>query len=786
MIRFFHSLIFSIFFGLILCHAQNVQKIDSLTKALNNTIADTEKVNIYNALAFEYLYSEPDKSFNNTDKAINLSKRISYTKGIGSSLNSFGNIYLNRGNYDSALFYYSESLKIFEGISERTRIAMCLNNIGTAYHLKGDYAKTIEYYNNSLKIREEINDKKGISDCLNNIGIVYSDQGNYSKALEYYFKALPIKNALGDKRGIASILSNIAVTYSYKSELSSISKTSDLMFSISYLKQALQLYIELGNIKGIADCQVNMCSKYFELEDYDKALEYVENAKLNYEKTNDNRGLSYCYVNYADIYQNQKNFPKAVEYLELSLRIRQEIGHKMGMGECLYKLGKIYIQQKKYAIALTYFNQYLTISEEMESLEDRRRSYENLALIYAETGNFRKAYDYQVLFKKMQDSIINTDNTKKITQLEMNFQFEQKQREQQLLQLQKDAIKAIELKKQKLIKNSFILGFLLTLLFSFFIFRSYRINKKKNIILAEQKNEILQKNTVLSQQKEEITAQRDEIETQKNEIFKQHHIIEIKNKNITDSIKYAQRIQQAILPSDEKLDKILKDYFVYYLPKDIVSGDFYWAEQYVNPSGETIELFAVVDCTGHGVPGAFMSLLGYNGLNQAVNEYKLRKPSDILNFLSNYISEMLRRHKEDRTVKDGMDLFLCSLNRKSNVLEYAGVHNSALVLRSSELMILKSDVHAIGEPFNDWFNGYTNNQFILQKDDFIYLFTDGYIDQFGGQDRKKFMKKRFRDLLIEIHPLTMKVQKNRLGKIFTDWKGDEVQIDDNLIIGIKV
>lgn len=768
------------------CEAQNMNKIDSLTKVLNSTIADTEKVNIMNALAFEYLYSAPDKSLTYAKQAFVKSKSISFEKGIGASYNSIGNVSLYSGNYDSALIHYSNSLKIFDSIGEKKLTAMCLNNIGTAYHLKGDYNKTINFYTQSLKIREDLNDKQGASDCMNNMGVVYMDQGNFSKALEYFFKTLPIKKELGDKRGIASILSNIGITYFYKSELSIKTKNEDILISIDCFKKALQIYIELGNIKGMADCQINLTSKYFYLKKYEESLKFAKDARLNYEKINDKRGISFCYINMADVHTEKKEYSEAIEFLNLSLNIKKEIGEKMGIGECYYKLGKIYLEQKNYSQALKYFYDYLPIAQEMESLEDLRSCYKYLSLIYSNLNNYKKAYDYHVLFKQMQDSLINTDNTKKITQLEMNYQFQQKEREQELIQQQKDAVKRMELKRQKLFKNAFIIGFFLTLLFSFFIFRSYRLSRKKSIILAKQKSEILEKNAILFHQKEEITSQRDEIEKQRDEIEIQHHLIEKKNKNITDSILYAQRIQRAILPLDEKLDKILKDYFVFFHPKDIVSGDFYWAEHYTNTKSETISLFAAIDCTGHGVPGAFMSLLGYNGLSQAISENKLIRPSEILDFLSNYIKDILRHHKEDRTVKDGMDLFLCSLNRNTLLLEYAGVHNPAYIVRNGEVLTLKPDTHSIGDPFSDWFKGYNNHQIALQKNDCIYLFTDGFIDQFGGEGRKKFMKKRFRELLIDIHLLSMSEQKMELEKVFKQWKGDNIQIDDNLIIGVRI
>jgi serine phosphatase RsbU (regulator of sigma subunit) len=290
---------------------------------------------------------------------------------------------------------------------------------------------------------------------------------------------------------------------------------------------------------------------------------------------------------------------------------------------------------------------------------------------------------------------------------------------------------------------------------------------RKNAEILRQNKEIEEKNEVLNKQKEEITIQRNQIERI--------------NKDITDSIKYALRIQQAILPPLDYIDNVLPDSFVLYLPKSIVSGDFYW----ISEKDDTV-MFAAVDCTGHGVPGAFMSFVGYSLLKQAINEQNLAKPSDILNSLSKGINETLRQTNENIAVKDGMDLVLCSLNKKNLNLQFAGVHNPLYILRNNEILEFKPDKQPIGEPFSDVFSGFTNNEFQLQKEDSIYIFSDGYIDQFGGPDKRKFMSKRFKETLINISALPMSQQKDKLLDIFKNWKEATIQIDDVLVIGVKV
>ncbi|MCK6648148.1 MAG: SpoIIE family protein phosphatase, partial [Bacteroidia bacterium] len=272
-----------------------------------------------------------------------------------------------------------------------------------------------------------------------------------------------------------------------------------------------------------------------------------------------------------------------------------------------------------------------------------------------------------------------------------------------------------------------------------------------------------------------------EVENRTHEIVFQKNIIERKNKDITDSITYAKRIQQAILPSVDLIKKMLPESFVLYKPKDIVSGDFYWMEQ----SG-TQTMIAAVDCTGHGVPGAFMSIVGYNLLNQAVNERGLTKPSSILDEMNKGILKQLKQQTEEHTVRDGMDMSLCTIDFKTKTLQYAGANNSLWIIRAGELIVLKADKQPIGSFYNDEIRAFTNHEFQLQQDDHIYLFTDGYADQFGGQDGKKFKYKKLQELLLSCSGKGMEQQLNALDQTIEQWKGNLEQVDDILIIGIKV
>lgn len=257
--------------------------------------------------------------------------------------------------------------------------------------------------------------------------------------------------------------------------------------------------------------------------------------------------------------------------------------------------------------------------------------------------------------------------------------------------------------------------------------------------------------------------------------------LETQHKEITSSITYAKRIQNALLPSTKSIETTFKDYFLIYIPKDIVSGDFYWLEESKNKIH-----FAVADCTGHGVPGAMVSVICNNGLNKSVREHKLVKPNQILDKTREIIIKEFEKSGEN--IKDGMDISLISIDKANNLLEFSGAHSSAWIVRQKEgthqLIELKGDKQPIGNfeksfPFN-------NQHFNLLKGDTIYLYSDGYADQFGGKNNKKIKNVNFKKLLLDIQDLDLKTQKEELQTFFINWKGDYEQLDDVCVVGIKI
>jgi serine phosphatase RsbU (regulator of sigma subunit)/preprotein translocase subunit SecG len=294
-----------------------------------------------------------------------------------------------------------------------------------------------------------------------------------------------------------------------------------------------------------------------------------------------------------------------------------------------------------------------------------------------------------------------------------------------------------------------------------------RLSEKFNMMIAQLESYTYELEEKVKERTLKIEKQKEEIEEQK--------------KHIMDSIYYARRIQNAILPSFSLIDAHLKNYFILYLPKDIVSGDFYWVH-------ETDELFmvAAVDCTGHGVPGAFMSIVGFNQLNHAVTVKKARTASGILDELNRGVITTLNENTSENSIKDGMDMALCVLDLKSMKSEFAGANNPLVLIRDNKIIRYKGDRFPIGAFDGSQPQSFRNNEIDLKEGDCLYLFSDGYADQFGGLESKKFMYKKFEELLLQVHSLPVEAQKDELYKTYLKWKGSNDQVDDILVIGIKI
>lgn len=643
---------------------------------------DSNRVNYLNEQCIKHFQTGTyDSALQCGNAALNLSKKINFQKGVATSHNNIGSIYLYQGNYDKALENFLTSLKINEKIDNKEGVANSYTNIGGIYLNQNNLNKALENISASLKIREEIGDKNGIAGSHNNIGGIYQKIGsddlkkgdtlnsitNYNKALENFSISLKIVEQSGNKWGKALLLNNIGNVYNDKALIlrSSNEREEMLNKALKNYFASLKIKLEIGDQKGIAS----------------------------------------TYNNIGKAYKNKNNFAEALKYLEKGLALSREIRVK-------------------------------------DKIMD---AYFELSLVCENNNNYKKAYQYYQLYTQVKDSVFNAENNKQINELSAKYETEKKEQQIKLIKAENEKQSALALAKsqRQRLYIWLILAIAVTVtIIAIVVFRSLKITKKQKI----------------------------EVEHQK-------HLVEEKQKEIIDSITYAKRLQDAILPHIDLIKKHFYDSFVFYKPKDIVAGDFYWFEIIDN-----IVFIAVADCTGHGVPGAMVSVVCSNALNKTIIEFGLRDTGKILDKVTDIVIETFEKSNSD--VKDGMDISLLAFNETSKQIQWSGANNPLWYFVKDEFKEIKADKEPVGK--YDKRIPFTTHNIEYSKNSVFYLFTDGLPDQFGGPKDKKFMYKRFEENLLSIHNSQMDEQKEILEKILQDWKGTSEQVDDITVIGIKI
>ena len=650
------------------------------------------------------------------------------------------------GNFGEAMKNADAALTLAAKINYPRGKGFSYNLIGGIYYNQSQYIEALEFYNKSLSIRDSLGDKKGTASAYNNMGNVYISKGDYEKAVDAYLKSLKIREAIGNKADLAVSYGNIANVYGDK---------GDAAKEKEYYLKCLNLGRELHDSDIVCAMLMNFGNIYLDHYKLDSALYYYTTA-AGYFAFHDNKSrLAVLYNSIGNVYNYKQENDPALEYYIKSYNLDESIGNRGGMAVSSDNIGAILMKKERYPEAKDELLNALSIAKETNAWPDLMRTYHLLGVCDSSTGNFKEAFYYQRLWSDIKDSITNDANNEHIAK--MNAQYAGEKKDQEIILLNKDKEKQAALNEQDAQRKNIVISFvggglLLVLGFAIYIFRSYRGKQKVNLELEE-------KNNLIENQKK---------------------IVEERNKEVTDSILYAKKIQRALLASDNVLAKNLPQHFVFYMPKDIVSGDFYWA----SAANEKFFL-ATCDCTGHGVPGAFMSLLNISFLNEAVNEKKIQSPELILNHVRGQIISALNPEGTNAEGRDGMDGVLCSFNFKENLLEFSCANNAVWIIRDGKMIEYKPDKMPVGM-FEGEKKSFSLQSARLQKGDLVYTFSDGYADQFGGPKGKKFKYSQLKELLLSIHNLPVEEQKKILSEKFIAWKGNLEQVDDVLVIGVRV
>jgi tetratricopeptide (TPR) repeat protein len=689
----------------------------------------------------------------------NLQKSIQDTIYFNACL-QLGKIYLNT-QIDSALYFHNLALKIALNLKndnqQKWRIAEALRLKGWDYYIKGNYKiseKMIGYaLNFTKKIILESPDTSysnmqakrisGLSYLY--LGMIYKEKSDYGRALDNFFQSYKIFESTNNTKGMANCLGNIGMVYfdqmDYKRALDTYKKTYDL-------------FVETNNKKGQASVIGNMGIVYRNLKKHAEALDCYLKALKIYSNLNDLQGISSAYCNIGIICKENKDYDKALEFYFRAQELDVKLGNYQGQAINFGNIGRVYLFQKKFNSAEKYFKKAIQINNQLGNLFYTESDYEGLSEVCFHKNDYKNALIYYKKHIETRDSIYSERNKKASLVKEMQFNYEKEKAINEAEFSKKLAIAKAEKEKEKFISNFVTAGFVLIL--TFFIFmtnRLYVIRKRKNIIENQKKI----------------------MENQKLKLSEQKKILEEKNKDLTDSINYSKRIQTAVLPSIKKWKTVFPESFVIYLPKEIISGDFYWMEMV----GSRI-YFAVADCTKHGVPGALISFICSGALSEAVLEMKIKSIEKILTRANEIIRKKL---SNDVNYDDGMNICMVCWD-KSNQLIEIGCAGIPFYYISNSLTEIKPDPITIG--LNQISNNVTIHKLSTEIIKYVYISTDGYYLQssFGNSDIV-YGKKEFENLISLCSQMPVHEQENFLISTISNWKKNSVQTDDLTLLGIK-
>jgi serine phosphatase RsbU (regulator of sigma subunit) len=713
-----------------------------LLNKLKRTTSDTQKINTLNALTKLYIDRNLDSAilFNKQSLTLASLKPNQAFKYKGLYCQAY--IKRKQKQYDEALLIAQTALETALKTKNTGDEANALVLIGTIYDQSNRNDMALDYFLKALELSKSTGNKKEMLSAYLSLGIYYKKMTKTTAALTNLLEAMKIAEAIPDSGSMFTTCINLGSLYE---------KANDNVKAKEFYRKALIINRSEKDENDQAIVYYKLGKLFHKLNLIDSAKYYLI-ATLNiHMKRNDELGLIFDYSNLGgfnmedgDYSLAKKNYGKA---LDLALRHNDTI--KINM---IYSyFGTLYTRLKDYPNALKSFKTSLIYINSMVPKETIMQQYKKISDINNELGNYKEAYLNHVSYKAWSDSSYNVIDTKKQTELKLNYEFEQTQKKIEAETKAKELISKAELESERKQRNYLLTGLAVISLMLVVTVKSYRAKQKANHILQKQKKEI----------------------------ERQKKLVEEKNLEINDSIHYAQRIQAASIPTISELDTYFKNYAMFYKPKDVVSGDFYWAAKM-----EHYSLIAIADCTGHGVPGAITSMIGSMLLNEIFYVKKLFMPNEVLTELNRLVKLTLRQDN-DTLSNDGMDIAFCLVNNSTNELYYAGANRPLYIVNADGLTQYKASKVSVGGQV-PLIQDYELHKIQLQPGDTVIVSTDGYADQFGGDREKKFTSKAFRSLLEANYNATPAEQKHIIENTYNAWKKEYEQTDDILVFFLKV
>jgi serine phosphatase RsbU (regulator of sigma subunit) len=631
------------------------------------------------------------------------------------------------GNSKKAYKLLDESVQEALSLKSARALGEAYNSRGALFYYEAKFDSALIYFEKSLVYRRQIKDNSGILRTISNMGAIHYMKMNYTQALQFFEEALKLESDLGFKEGTYVSINNIASVYN-------VLKIPQK--ALYYYKRAEKIYQETSS-GDLAFTYDGLSTYYHQHGKNDSAMIYARKWEDIAGRTGEMSSLAFALTNIGMIYNATGRRDSAVVYYRKALPLTFQLNDKRLRLGVYANIAAAYIETKQMDSAQYYMQYVVPLQEELQN----KKYEEDLARLFAEyyfnKKDFEKAYHYLKKFSVISDSVYQVEISEKVAAMQEKFQTERKEKENAVLQA--------ENRGHKTVRNYLLMVVVLSFLCIIGGVFAYRKIRRSNKLISQQKS-----------------------------------LVEEKQKEILDSINYARRIQFALLASDQLLSAHLPEYFVLFKPKAVVSGDFYWA----TALGDEL-LLLTGDCTGHGVPGAFMSLLNITKVSQVINEKNITRPDHVLNEVRREIISVLNPNGHTEQSSDGMDAVLYKIDLKNKQLEYAAANNTFYIIRNGEVLHCKADKMPVGKGHDDSVL-FSYNQLKLEKDDVIYTFSDGYADQFGGPVGKKFKYKQLEELFLKIYNEPMNRQKQLLEEQFEKWRGDLEQVDDVCIIGVRV
>ena len=709
------------------------KKKDSLLTVLKTQLDDTNKVNTLNALCDKFSSLEKREKRKYAIEALLLSQKLNYKKGEGIAYANKGWLFFSADtvNYPEAFKHYFKALKIFEESGNPKKIADIYQDISTLYYNQGNFEeglryslKTLDTYEAMLRNTTPAHNTKEFVELKYLLGSKYIGVGDvYSSKFNQHDKGLDY-------------------AFKYLNTMHELAKGNTLLTKADSVKNGIRT---ASAMMGIGEIYARKGSK-------ENALKYTLKG---FDMMKANKPIdANIYFRLGHLYELIEDYTKALEYYYICLTMDSknkatEVEYALRSAD----IGRVLIKQKEYKRAEKHLLEALPIFERWKGLKDRSlKIYADLVKVDSALENYKSAFEHQQLYMKYKDEISKEENAKKTIETQMQYEFDKKETLANAEQAKKDMAANDEKRKQRIILYSVTIGLLLVIFFAIVLYRSLNVTRKQKQII-EQKNK----------------------ETEQQKL-----IIEDKNQNITDSINYAQLIQKAKLPELNEVKLAFPNSFILYRPKDIVSGDFYYFHK-----GQNLVFIAAADCTGHGVPGAFMSMICSEKLDDAIAQSN--EPSEILEHVNNGIRKSLRQDGSREASRDGMDIAFCKFDAKNRLLKYSGAGRPLWIIRSGQTTIeeIKPTKKSIGG-FTSLDQHFQSHEVQLFPNDVFYIFSDGYTDAFNGETDLRLGTKKLKELFLSIQNLSMEQQHTHLADFLDKWQGNSEQIDDILVIGIKV